>query len=180
MALRHISATRTKECTMIAQSMLGEFDHEMSNLRKVLERVPEDKPAFAPHPKSMPMATLAGHLAELAGWLTMTLKTDELDFGAGEYKPFAPATRAELLARFDEGVASARAALAGATDDQMMSPWTLKNGATVYFTMPRVAVIRGMVLNHIIHHRAQLGVYLRMNDIPLPGMYGPSADDPGM
>ena len=165
---------------MIAQSMLGEFDHEMNNLRKVLERVPENKPAFAPHPRSMPMARLAGHLAQLTDWLSMTLKTDELDFGKGDYKPFSPATRAELLARFDQGVASARGALASATDEQMMAPWTLKNGDTVYFTMPRVAVIRGMVLNHIIHHRAQLGVYLRMNDIPLPGMYGPSADDPGM
>lgn len=165
---------------MIAQSMLGEFDHEIDNLRKMLERVPEDKPAFAPHPKSMPMARLAGHLAELTGWLTVILKTDELDFGTGEFRPFSPATRAELLARFDEGVASARGALAGATDEQMMTPWTLRNGDTVYFTMPRVAVTRSMVLNHIIHHRAQLGVYLRMNDVAVPGMYGPSADDAGM
>jgi uncharacterized damage-inducible protein DinB len=165
---------------MIAQSMLGEFDHEMNNLRKVLERVPEDKPSYAPHPKSMPMARLAGHLAELTDWLTMTLATDELDFAKGEYRPFAPSTRAELLARFDRGVAASREALAGATDQQMMANWTLKNGDTVYFTMPRVAVIRSMVLNHIIHHRAQLGVYLRMNDIPIPGLYGPSADDPGM
>ena len=165
---------------MIAQSMLGEFDYEMSNLRKVLQRVPEDKPSYAPHPKSMPMARLAGHLAELTDWLTTILATDELDFAKGEYKPFAPATRAELLARFDQGVAASRKALAGATDQQMMANWTLKNGDTVYFTMPRVAVIRSMVLNHIIHHRAQLGVYLRMNDVPIPGLYGPSADEPGM
>jgi uncharacterized damage-inducible protein DinB len=85
-----------------------------------------------------------------------------------------------LLARFDEGVAAARRALAGATDQQMMGNWSLKNGSQVYFTMPRVAVVRSMVLNHAIHHRAQLGVYLRMNDVPVPGMYGPSADDPGM
>jgi uncharacterized damage-inducible protein DinB len=165
---------------MIAQSMLGEFDHEMANLRKVLERVPEDKPTFAPHPKSMGMGRLAGHLAELPDWLGMTLATDELDFGAGGYTPFVPATRAELLARFDNGVAAARRALAIATDQQMMGSWTLRNGDTHYFTMPRVAVIRSMVLNHLIHHRAQLGVYLRMNDVPVPGMYGPSADDPGM
>jgi uncharacterized damage-inducible protein DinB len=165
---------------MIAQSMLGEFDHEMTNLRKVLERVPEDKPDFAPHPKSMGMARLAGHLAELSEWLSMTLATDELDFATGDYKPFVPASRTELLARFDQGVAAARQALAGATDEQMMGSWSLKNGSQVYFTMPRVAVIRSMVFNHIIHHRAQLGVYLRMNDIPVPGMYGPSADDPRM
>jgi uncharacterized damage-inducible protein DinB len=163
---------------MIAQSMLGEFDHEMTNLRKVLERVPEDKPDFAPHPKSMPMARLAGHLAELAGWLKMTLATDELDFASGSYKPFVPATRTELLSRLDQEVAAARKALADATDQQMMADWTLRSGQQVYFTMPRVAVIRSMVLNHIIHHRAQLGVYLRMNDVPVPGMYGPSADEP--
>jgi uncharacterized damage-inducible protein DinB len=128
----------------------------------------------------MPMARLAGHLAELPDWLSTTLTTDELDFGTGAYEPFAPATRAELLARFDEGVARARRALAGATDQQMMGNWSLKNGSQVYFTMPRVAVVRSMVLNHAIHHRAQLGVYLRMNDVPVPGMYGPSADDPGM
>lgn len=165
---------------MIAQSMLGEFDHEMASTRKVLERVPEDKPAFTPHPKSMGMARLAGHVAELLDWLTTTLGTDELDFGAGGYQPFAPATRAELLARFDAGVAAARQALASASDERMMGNWTLKNGNTVYFTMPRVAVIRSMVLNHMIHHRAQLGVYLRISDVPVPGMYGPSADDKGM
>lgn len=162
---------------MIAKSLLGEFDHEFASLRKTLERVPEDKPDFKPHPKSMSLARLSGHLAELPGWINATIEADELDFGNGNYTPFVPTTRTELLKAFDTNLAAARKSLAEASDERLLGSWTLKNGSAVIFTMPRVAVLRSFVFNHMVHHRAQLGVYLRMNDIPVPSIYGPSADE---
>lgn len=164
----------------IAQSLLPEFDHEFATLRKTLERVPEGKGDFAPHPKSMPMGRLAGHLAELGGWVNSTLEADELDFGKMDYKPFIPGSTAELVAKLDATVAKARAVLAATSDADMMKPWTLRSGEQVYFTMPKVAVLRSFVMNHMIHHRAQLGVYLRLNDVPVPSTYGPSADEGAM
>jgi uncharacterized damage-inducible protein DinB len=166
--------------TMISQSLLPEFDHEMANSRKTLERVPEDKPDFAPHPKSMKLSRLAGHLAELPMWAKVTLGQDELDMnppGGSPYKPGVMTTRRDLLANFDEHVKQARAEIANTSDETMMRPWTLKNAGQTLFTMPKVAVLRGFVMNHMIHHRAQLGVYLRMNGVPVPGLYGPSADE---
>ncbi|MGE0815798.1 MAG: DinB family protein [Vicinamibacterales bacterium] len=161
----------------IAASLLPEFDHEFATLRKTLERVPEGKGDYAPHAKSMPMGRLAGHLAELPGWVNATLEADELDFGKMDYKPFIPATTAELVAALDAAVAKARPVLAATSDGDMMKPWTLRQGDTVFFTLPKAAVLRGFVMNHMIHHRAQLGVYLRMNDVPVPSTYGPSADE---
>ncbi len=161
----------------INQSLLPEFDQEMANTRKTLERVPMDKTDWKPHPKSGTMGWLAKHVAELPGWVDMTMKTESLDIG-GPFDPPKPmATREELLAFFDKGRDEARAAIAAATDEQMMVPWTLLDKGKTIVTMPRVAVLRGFVMNHMIHHRAQLGVYLRLNDIPVPGMYGPSADE---
>jgi len=165
---------------MIAQTLLPEFDQEFATLRKTLERVPEDRPEYTPHEKSMPMAKLAGHLAEISTWMNATLDADELDFATGAYEPYSMTTRADLLATFDKNVASARETLAKATDENMMRNWSLKNGETIYLTMPKVAVIRGFVLSHMIHHRAQLGVYLRLNGVPLPQTYGPSADEGDM
>ena len=165
---------------MINQSLLPEFDHEMANLRKTLERVPEDKPAFVPHAKSMPLSRLAGHLAELPMWAATTLAHDELDInppGGAQFQPGVMKTRKDLLATFDENVKQARTSIAGATDEAMMRPWTLKSGGQSMFTMPKIAVLRSFVMNHMIHHRAQLGVYLRMNDVPVPALYGPSADE---
>jgi uncharacterized damage-inducible protein DinB len=161
----------------IAQSLLPEFDHEFATLRKTLERVPEGKGDYAPHTKSMPMGRLAGHLAELPGWVNATIEADELDFAKMDYKPFVPANTAELITALDAAVAKARPVLAGASDADMMKPWTLKQGDKVFFTMPKVAVLRSFVMNHMIHHRAQLGVYLRLNDVPVPSTYGPSADE---
>lgn len=161
----------------IAQSLLPEFDHEFATLRKTLERVPEGKGDYAPHTKSMPMGKLSGHLAELPGWVNATLEADELDFAKMDYKPFVPANTAELLNALDAAVAKARPVLAAASDADMMKPWTLKQGDKVFFTMPKVAVLRSFVMNHMIHHRAQLGVYLRLNDVPLPQTYGPTADE---
>ena len=160
----------------IAQSILPEFDQEMANTRKMLERVPEDKFSYKPDPKSMSMGRLAAHVAEMPGWGVFTMQMDSLDL-AGNLTAFNPANRAELLAGFDKNIAEARAAIAAASDDAFMRPWTLKMGDHVIFTMPRIAVIRSMVMNHVIHHRAQLSVYFRLNGVPVPGMYGPSADE---
>ena len=162
----------------IAQSMLPEFDHEMVGTRKMLERLPEDKLEFKPDPRSMALGRLAGHTAEMAGWGMVIVTTDELNLEPGAMEPLVATSRQQVLAAFDKAVTDARAALAGATDDQMMGVWTLKVGGNAVMSMPRAAMIRSMVMNHTIHHRAQLGVYYRMNGVPIPGLYGPSADDP--
>lgn len=164
----------------INQALLGEFDHEMANTRKTLERVPDDKFDWAPHAKSMKMGALAKHLAEMPGWTVEALTKDSLDI-APEGKPMQSPpvrNRQEVLALFDKNVAAGRKALAAANDDaQLMKPWALLMTGKTIFSMPRIAVIRGFVMNHGIHHRAQLGVYLRLNDIPVPATYGPSADE---
>jgi uncharacterized damage-inducible protein DinB len=164
----------------MSQVLLPEFDHEMANTRKALERVPDDKFGWKPHEKSMTLGRLATHVAELTGWIPTTLETESLDFappGAPPFQPKIAASRAELLATFDKNVAAARAAIGGAGDAQWMVPWTLLNGGQTIFSLPRIAVLRGMVMNHIIHHRGQLAVYLRLNDVPVPALYGPSADE---
>ncbi len=164
----------------ISASLLPEFDMEMANTRKTLERVPEDKLDFRPHAKSMTMGGLATHIANMLGWATITIEQDSFDFAPPGSEPYheAPITsRAELLAKYDQALASARAALAAASDEALLVPWSLLAGGNVIFTMPRVACLRGMIFNHLIHHRAQLGVYLRMNDVPVPALYGPSADE---
>jgi uncharacterized damage-inducible protein DinB len=169
--------------TNISQALLPEFDMEMASTRKTLERVPEDKPDFAPHAKSMPLARLASHVAEIPVWGVMTLAQDEFDMnppGGQAYRTTAMTSRKALLDMFDEQVKKARAALASMSDEAMMKPWTLKNGGQTIMSMPRVAVMRSFVMNHMIHHRAQLGVYLRMNGAPVPSIYGPSADEGGM
>jgi len=160
----------------IAQSILPEFDQEMANTRKMLERVPEDKFEYKPDPKSMTMGRLAAHVAEMPGWGVFTMNMDSLDL-AGNFTPFIPKTRAELLAGFDKNIKEARAAIAAGSDAAFMQPWSLKMGDQVLFTMPRIAVVRSMVMNHVIHHRGQLSVYYRLNGVPVPGMYGPSADE---
>jgi uncharacterized damage-inducible protein DinB len=163
----------------LSQSLLPEFDNEMSNTRRALERVPTDKFDWQPHAKSFTMGKLATHLATLPGWTDITINTSELDLSQPREIP-KPATTEELLALFDQTVASARATLAGASDETFFQPWTLRNGEQTIFTLPKIAVMRGFVLNHIIHHRGQLTVYLRLNDIPVPSIYGPSADEGNM
>ena len=164
----------------IAQSMLPEFDHEMSTTRRVLERVSFEKAAWKPHEKSFTMGDLATHVCHLPNWLPITIQTASLDLEppGGPKVGTAPlaASPEECLTRFDKAVAEARAALAGASDAAMMEPWSLLRGGKQVFTMPRVACVRGFVLNHLIHHRGQLSVYLRLNDVPVPSIYGPSAD----
>ena len=161
-------------------ALLPEFDHEMGTTRATLERVPEDKFAWKPHPKSMSMGHLATHLATLPMWGAMTMTADELDLEPGgkpmELPPDAK-TRAELLETFDRNVAAGREAIAGASDAAMMADWSLKKNGATLMTMPKIAVLRTWVMNHAIHHRAQLGVYLRLNDVSVPSVYGPSADE---
>jgi len=161
----------------IAAAFLGELENEAKVTRTILERVPADKFDYKPHEKSMTFGRLASHIAEMFGWTEVTLKQDTLDFSTMDYKPFEPASSEELLAFLDERLASARQTIADTSDEQFMTDWTMRNGDQVYFTLPKVAVMRSFVMNHIIHHRGQLSVYLRLNDIPVPSMYGPSADE---
>jgi uncharacterized damage-inducible protein DinB len=167
----------------ISEALLPEYDQEMAKTRTVLERCPEDKYTWKPHPKSFAMAELATHIANMPGWAQMTLTQESFDYappGAPPYKEEPVKTRQELLERFDKNIAETRAAIAGASDEQFMAPWSLLAGGQTLFTMPRAAVLRSMIMNHIIHHRAQMTVYLRLNDVPVPSIYGPSADEQGM
>jgi uncharacterized damage-inducible protein DinB len=161
----------------INQAFLGEFDHEMAGTRKTLERIPEDKFGWAPHEKSMKLGRLAMHLAEMPGWTKETIDKSRVDV-ANYSGPKDPKSRAEVLALFDKNVAEARAALVGATDDaNWMKTWEMVRGDQVIFSMPKVVVMRSFIFNHNVHHRAQLGVYLRLNNIAVPSIYGPSADE---
>lgn len=162
------------------QALLGEFDNEMKNTRKTLERVPEEKFSWKPHPKSTELGRLSTHVAELPGWIQYTLQDDSFDVAppGGKGSQSTPITsRQQLLELFDKNVASGRAALAAATDEQFNQPWSLLKGGKPIITLPRAAVLRVLIMNHLIHHRAQLGVYLRLNDVPVPAIYGPSADE---
>jgi uncharacterized damage-inducible protein DinB len=165
----------------IRDAFLPEFSHEMATARKTLERVPEGKAEWAPHPRSMKMGRLAGHIAELPGLITTALSQGALDFrqpGAPPRVPYVMTTREGLLQMFDKNVAAASAAIAGVSDEALMKTFTLSAGGKVIFALPRLAVLRGFVLNHVIHHRGQLSVYLRLNDVAVPSIYGPSADEP--
>jgi uncharacterized damage-inducible protein DinB len=167
----------------MSQMILPEFEQEMATTRKFLERVPEGKGDWRPHPKSMTLGRLAGHVAELPGWGVTTLAQTELDFapaGGPTYEPTIFTSREKALRLFDDGVKACRAAIRAASDQDFMVPWSLKRGGQTLMTMPRAAVMRGFVLSHLIHHRAQLGVYLRLNDVPIPSSYGPTADEPRM
>ena len=167
----------------INEALLPEFDQEMANTRKTLERVPDDKLGWKPHPKSFAMGPLATHIATMTGWTVDVVQKDSFDIappGAPPYQEPVAASRKELLETFDKNVTAARAAIAGASDERMVASWSLLKGGTTLFTMPRIVCIRSFVMNHCIHHRAQLGVYLRLNDIPVPAIYGPSADEGSM
>jgi len=161
----------------LSKAFLGELENEAKVTRSVLERVPADKFDWKPHEKSMAMGRLATHIAEMFGWTKETLKSDVLDFAAFDYKPFEPKSTEELLAFFDDHIAKAKQILSETPDETFLTEWTMRNGEQVYFTLPKVAVMRSFVMNHIIHHRGQLSVYLRLNDIPVPSIYGPSADE---
>jgi len=161
----------------LCQQITLDFDQEMQSTRKLLERVPLDDAHrnFQPHDKSMKLDRLATHVAELPGWIKMALETEELSMEPG-FKPKIAATTEELLQIFDEAVKGSRAAIDAATDEAMQKTWSFKFAGQTAFSLPRPAVVRSFI-NHGVHHRAQLGVYLRLNSIPIPGMYGTSAAD---
>ena len=164
----------------ISDALLPEFDQEMANTRKTLERLPDDKLSWKPHQKSFAMGALATHIATMIGWTVDTIQKDSFDISPAGAPPTPPPpakSRQELLDTFDKNAAAARSAIVGASDEHFFKAWSLLAGGNTLFTMPRIACIRTFVMNHTIHHRAQLGVYLRLNDIPVPSIYGPSADE---
>lgn len=164
----------------IAQMLLPEFDGEMASTRRMLRVVPADAAQWRPHPKSYTLGQLATHIATIPLWGRVTMERPELDLGAPESAGFAPpefTTTEALLERFDANVRGARAALESASDAAMAEAWTLRNAAVTVFSLPRAAVFRSFVLSHLIHHRGQLSVYLRMRDVRLPSVYGPTADE---
>ena len=161
------------------KTLLTEFQYEAANTRKILERVPFDKATWKPHDKSSTLVALASHVARTAIWVERAIATDEFDTGAPNAFPKVelPKNTAELLASFDGMIASGTKHLEGASDETLMKPWVFRNGDKVYFNMPKAGIIRTMGFNHIYHHRGQLSVYLRLLDVAVPGMYGPSADE---
>lgn len=164
----------------IGESLLPEFDHEMANTRKVLERIPADRLDWKAHPRSNTLGWVAAHLANLPYFVVKTFQGESLDIAPPGGEPYRtpPATSvAEVLASFDRNVAAARAAIAAASDDDFRQTWTLLRAGQPLFALPRTAVLRSFVLNHMIHHRGHLCVYLRLNDVPVPALYGPSGDE---
>ena len=158
------------------ESLLKELDQEAVTTRKMLERVPADKFDWQPHPKSMSLQALATHVAELPGWVSMAVTTDGLDFAANPYQPVQVSNTGELLNYFEESLAEGRRDLKNSQEDVLEQTWTLRNGEKVYQSASKAEIIR-MTYCQIVHHRAQLGVFLRLLNIPIPGSYGPSADE---
>ena len=157
--------------------LLSEFDEEMKKTRTMLERVPAGKGDFVPHPKSMPLGRLAPHVAQLGGFGLTILTEPGLDFAQRRYTPLPFESATQLVHAFDEGTAQVRRALADVPDNAWTEPWQLSFQGKPIFKGTRFLAYREMFINHLVHHRAQLGVYLRLNDEPVPATYGPSADD---
>lgn len=165
----------------IAHALLPEFDREMTTTRRMLERVPLERSEFRPHARSTTLGSLAAHVAVLPRFGHLAIETEEVDMnppGGPAFRMPTFTTNAEMLATFDDHVKRTRDALSRVSDDELRVPWSLKFGGRTVLHMPRADALRTLMMNHIIHHRAQLGVYLRMNDVPIPGSYGPSADEP--
>jgi uncharacterized damage-inducible protein DinB len=166
----------------VSAEFLPEFDSEMASTRRTLERIPEDKLGWKPHEKSMTLGRLAGHIAELPGMGVIVIKEDALDFAkrpAGELapKPTVAESQKHVLELFDKHVTALRAGIAGASDEHWAKKWKLSMGEKTFYEGTRMGAMRRMVMNHVIHHRAQMGVYLRLNDVAVPSVYGPSADE---
>lgn len=158
-------------------ALTGEFKQELANTRKLLERLPQEHYSWKPHEKSMTLLRLALHIAEMTRWATFTVQQTELDFSKDYPKSPEIKTTSDLLSFFDQLKNEAITALENTREETLGENWTLRNGEHIYFTMPKAVVLRSMVFNHIIHHRGQLTVYLRMLNVPIPGLYGPSADE---
>lgn len=161
----------------INESFITELEHEAKPTRKLLERVPLEKFGWKPHEKSTQLGSLAFHVAEIPGWTDFTLNASELDFAKSNYKPATTGTTEELIRSFEENYQKAIKALKDAPDERFAENWTLRKGETIFFTLPKIAVLRTFSYNHWYHHRAQLGVYLRLLNVPLPYIYGPTADE---
>jgi uncharacterized damage-inducible protein DinB len=162
----------------IKDALLPEFDHEMGTTRRVLERVPEGEFAWKPHEKSYSLGQLAGHVASIPTWVEHILRNSVFDVSsAGDTRPKPPESLATILADFDKNVKAARAGIAATGDSEMLAPWTFQNAGQIIFTMPRAATLRSFIMNHLIHHRGQLTVYLRLKNVPVPPVYGPTADE---
>jgi uncharacterized damage-inducible protein DinB len=159
------------------QSFRDEMQQEAAKTRTMLERLPIEKNDWKPHEKSMNLGRLATHIAELPGWVYMIMATDELDFAKFDYKPVMAESTKDLLDKHDEGVSQAISILETSKEEDFEKMWTMRRGDHVFFTMPKAAVLRSFAYSHLFHHRGQLSVYLRLLDIPIPGMYGPSADE---
>ena len=163
----------------IKNALLPEFDHEMGTTRRVLARVPEADLAWKPHEKSFSLGQLAGHIANIPHWVEITLDGSSFDVSLNpdDARPRAPESLEWLLKTFDENVKTARAKIDAQPDSALYVPWSLLSGGQEVFTLPKVAVLRSFVMNHMIHHRGQLSVYLRLRNVPLPSIYGPTADE---
>jgi len=161
----------------LSDTLLPEYDNEMKTTRRVLERVDESQLAWQPHEKSMTLGRLASHLAELPAMGGKILGADSWDIAAGDYKPHNLASRSEILEHFDKHAAATRAEIAGSDDAKLLEMWTFKRGEQTIFKAPKIGALRGMIMNHIIHHRGQLTVYLRLTGSAVPSVYGPSADE---
>jgi uncharacterized damage-inducible protein DinB len=159
-------------------ALIAELKHESTNTRKILERLPEEQFTFQPHEKSMSLLELASHIAEIPGmFVAQAITKEKLDFAASAYSPPVIDSSTALLAFFEDNVNRAVAALEGTTEEALNKIWTMCQGETIFVSLPRKVIIRNLGLNHLIHHRGQLSVYLRLVGVPVPGMYGPSADE---
>jgi uncharacterized damage-inducible protein DinB len=161
----------------IKEALLAELKHESSSTRRILERVPGDKFAWKPHEKSYTLGRLATHIAQIPGWIMRIINHEQFDFAVNQYKPITAESNEQLMKIFEDTLAENIATLETASDDLLNNSWTFRRGEQIFFTLPRKVALRNMAFNHLVHHRGQLSVYLRLLNIPVPGMYGPSADE---
>lgn len=179
---KRTSSTNKREGRImrIADGLIMELQAERASAREILNRIPEDQWDYTPHEKSMPIGRLGSHIAETYDWIDSIVDLDVFEFDMESYKPQTAATKEELLASFDTGFDALIAKLDEQSDEHLMGIWQMKMGGQVVMEFPRVAVIRNFMISHTIHHRAQLTVYLRLLNVPLPSIYGPSADEDPM
>jgi uncharacterized damage-inducible protein DinB len=161
----------------IGKALAAELQQEAEATRKILQRLPEDKFDWKPHEKSMTLQQLAAHVIEMVSWTPHTLTQPGIDFATMDYKPTVYENTAGMLEAFEKNLAEATTLLSNVSDQDLMQTWFMRNGEQLYFEMPRTIVMRSFVMNHIVHHRGQLSVYIRMLDVPVPAIYGPSADE---